>query len=292
MVRRVTRPPITNQPHNSAPKTNRTKTVSSLILLIAGIIAGLSAWVLVPPNRMIPDPSSAATGHVWTKSPVAELHVGIEHLGSDLWAMRVDAIGEPGFGSGQVSLEIQDTTLAPCTELNRSANGQFLFKDCEASHFVGTGDSIHAVTDWKRIDPETHTYSATFVAAIEASSDRLGIVSFDGGLKSAMPSINVYDEDGSQGRPTEQTFTLWQTAGTMLQWSGLMPQAVMTDHVVWGYAHTNFRPSLIISAGADAAVAAMDQRALFLAGALAGVAGGVLVAAVERFLPSTAQPAE
>lgn len=278
--------------------------VGSITLLAVAAAVGYWAFSLMPPDRAMPDPTSSLTGELHLSGmSLDELEVSLFALGSDQWVVIVRGHTEMRLaGGGRLSLELfgPQFQVLPCElaegtippehrrDLDRRAAviGVCLEGEPEAGAYENGRGWVFTRLQSSRLlaqrqpsgDLVPSGSQVRAVIVLRASASDLGILEDEAAIKVATPMISTDSDDTS--RRTAIGYTLSTPRGASMEWSGLTPNEVSSDSVRWSFEGNLTSPVRNLARGHDPRVDVQDQRNIFLAGALAGLAGGALLAAL------------
>lgn len=245
--------------------------------------AGL-AWRLMPSSPPYEDFPTSLWGGVYVASDVSGVNITVDRFGEDVWGVEVVVYVNTRPRS-KPSLGLDYVSVGSCSDL-KTGSALLDLEDCDKtnSRTVIQGGFPHAeaTTDWVQApgEPRTGPASASFLVPVRAPAASLGISETDSDLRISLPFL--WAGAVSDTKPVLFNYTLGTSRGTQMDWTGVQPSAVRSDHVLWAYYIQKSVASPRLVQGHDLARAADDQRRTFVAGALAGIAGGGLIAALGQ----------
>lgn len=262
--------------------------VAFLLVVISGA-ASCGAWFLFPRSTDVPDPLRSIEARVTVVDiDRMDVEVSVEPLSSEVSVLTVHLWSDlpPESATAELAMHVR---AAPCDELANADRWKNLVDECRRT--VKSVLPLRATTRWITLattDPSRNSL-AQFIIPLKLSMSQAGVLTRGSDyVKVLMPSIAA--EGSMKGRGFRSRFIYWTDVGSRLEWSGLPPAHVSKYWVVWDYPDGPEEFGRNLSRGANPDLAYSDQVRLFLAGALAGVAGGALIGAIQS-IPSRLAPA-
>lgn len=276
--------------------------ISAILLLAITAAVGYWAFLLMPPDRALPDPTRSLTGQLDLAGiTLDELEMNLFALGNDQWVVVLRGHADENLPNRWLSLTLEapKIQLLPCELAERTippahrrdlARRKAVIGTCQdgkplASTYGNGLGTVYTRLQGSRLvsasQPGDLVVAGSEVRAVlvvGAAASDMGISENDSTLKVATPMIAVNSRNLS--RQSAITITLNTTRGADLEWTGLTPNEVTSDSVRWSFEGNLTSPVRNLARGHDPRIDVQDQRSLFLAGALAGLASGALLAAL------------
>ncbi len=266
-----------------------------LLMIAAG--TGWLAWSITPPDRTLLDPVGGLDVLVdaGLQPNLDSISFSVKSYGDNLYALdvRLHTPRRATEPAGIPAIEVSSIAPLPCDGFTQFPHGleQVWMGICRREVIAPSSpDWPKAVVEssWSA-EIETgpiehphasHEYAAEFVVLAHATSEDVGVVENESDLAVITPRVSLFNEN-SQDRVSAR-FTLYSSRGPTLEWTGLSPSGVTKDWASWTWTEDLATVAQSHMHGHDPRLDVQDQHGLFLAGALAGVAGGALIASLEQ----------
>ncbi len=277
--------------------------VPSLVLFLTTCFSVWGTWMLIPPDRTLNQPLRGLEITLNSNQEIESAQVLLRRFDKNRWLIGVgfsSKAGSVGNESETLSSEVVQATirglqLAPCEGFEYAVQ----VKACERNgakevEYKYVGRVIEAEAGWigARLPQESGggvSGSNVGVSIMVYDSPLIGVATNSGGSRIALPTLTVM---GAPKNPTD-TVDVVTTVGIedayRQEWSGITPVDVEQNAVEWRYTADRNAPGQVMVQGTNRSAIDRDQRLIFAAGILAGLAGGAAIATIEHLL-STRNP--
>ena len=249
-----------------------------VVLGAVGVVLLLISFFLYPRTTELPSPAFPRLA-VSTTFPVAFIDYSVVQVSPAIAEMKISVVlptSTQGPPAG-----------APSPVLAVSPPFGTGFRDCHLPACIVKGHGITAASVWfERLNfrPETGS-GATAVADFFVKAQSFGVTSDGINASAAIPEI-LYQ---GGGQPILLTLYHLRSASSY-DWSDSQAAEVTSTTAQWqtdvGNGDTPGREAV----GVDHAAQQSDDIKIFIAGALLGIAGGAIIAAVQEAMPSRESP--
>lgn len=276
----------------AARRSTLPRIVFALALAATALACGLWAWLLVPPERSLPDPTGGLTGSIFLDrdTVLSGFDVSLAHLEDDNWQVLIVLTADTALEGHSAQVTLRDVVLGSCellaeeskpTDFGGRSSCNRSQPTAVASEVRGYGSWGHIASPEEGVDGGTDQgFRAVVVLVVKMTPDQAGVLEREWTMRVATPALYVQQKRGSSGN-IRTRFTVVTHRSPAMEWSGLAPSEVAADHVAWSYDTDRFSPTRSLSHGSDPTVVARDQQGTFWAGVLAGVAVSTVLAACQ-----------
>jgi len=271
-------------------------------LLIVAAVLGWSAWHYLPEDQTPPDPGGGViielAGTTWETLEAAE--VDLFHIQANYWQLAIRLQASDPEPEPYDALVLRNVEVAPCEVFSdkQFREGPYLRDECERTKSRPGYDSDYPIIPLNWTGPYASTFTrpggsdaSIYVSdigfgglPIRAYPHSIGIVESGSQFVVSLPRITSGGRVFPRDEPSHSVpifFSLATDLGPPRQWTGVAPSFVDETSIGWDYESTG---ELSIVRGIDPTIQATDQKSSFIAGSLASLAAGTLIAGVERLI--------
>ncbi len=305
---RETAPVTTSQETPPTPtKERRWRGLLVALFLLIAAASTFQAWVLLPPDRALPDPHWGMDLEISVPYPavVDIADINLRRYAEDVWAMNVILAAPTADRSSEApKVTITGADPLPCDRLSdfRRYGTSSLAQSCTDSRIstsVREEKATLTITSrWQvLVDPSppdrpTKTRErrptpegrrvAEYTALIRIAPSEIGIEENASDFKMALPTITFLTDwpnavlQARLGMSTDRD--------SILKWESLTSGVVPAGVNFWVWTVDPDVPHYGLIRGHDPSVDVADQRSLFLAGGLTGIAASAIFAAAHQII--------
>jgi hypothetical protein len=272
-------PPAAAARHGSLPRARwrRKKIVTPIVLAVVGVALGIMAVVLYPSRTQLPAPTYSVL-HLYSKLPVATITYQVYQVSPATAEMRISVLlaSTPNAPAGaQGSLRVFPPigiTFHPCLTPFCQNEG--------SNNYVWDQALTFRLTKGPGALPDTTRLGMNAFVDIFVAAQGYGVTSDGATASAAIPKL-LYTGPGTVSLVTQYNIP----SANDYDWAAFPPAFADGSKAEWleQMNSGNVIPD-VDAAGTDHATQARDGDLTFGAGALVGLAGGALLAALQTAL--------